>query len=198
MKERCEHVCCARKQMTNGECDEKMQRSISCSSSANSCSSLQSSYNASALASQFLSLSLCWISIIQLMKHVRTLFFMQTPLQWLQRYGQRLSQRPAIIFAIIISIIIINYYYYSALPFSSHPFLSLTKLLKFPLSTDVVVYGAHWTVSGRLNADVQQALPVANSPQILSVAAVLHNRPRRRLPGDKVSWWSPGSTSCWR
>jgi len=42
--------------------------------------------------------------------------------------------------------------------------LSLTKLLKFPVSTYFVVYGAHWTVSARLKADVQQALPVGNSP----------------------------------
>jgi len=50
--------------------------------------------------------------------------------------------------------------------------------------------------SGWLKADVQQALPVGNSPQIFPVAAVLHNRHRRRLPGNKVPWWSLGSTSC--
>jgi len=36
---------------------------------------------------------------------------------------------------------------------------------------------------------------VNNSPQIFPVAAVLHNRYRRGLPGGKVSWWSPGGST---
>jgi len=64
----------------------------------------------------------------------------------------------------------------------------LNLLLKFPVSTNLVVSGAHWTLSGRLKADVQQALHVGSSPQILPVASVLSNR-----------WWCTSSkTARWQ
>ena len=65
--------------------------------------------------------------------------------------------------------------------------LSLTQLLNFPVSTYLVVYGAHWTVWGRLKADVQQALHVGNSPQIVTVVAVL--RQRRWCTSSKTARW---------
>ena len=65
--------------------------------------------------------------------------------------------------------------------------LSLIQLLKFPVSTYLVVYGAHWTVSRRLKAGVQQAIPVGNSPQILPVAALLHNK-RWRTSSKTARW----------
>ena len=79
--------------------------------------------------------------------------------------------------------------------------LSLTQLLNFPVSTYLVIYDAQWTVSGRLRPMCSKPHPLATVYRcflLLRCSTTDDDAHHRRLPCDKVSWWSPSSTSSWR